>query len=190
MMITAGPISLTRPGWGLRAGTVTSLVTGGEGGRPEVLAAQMICNAAISGVRVLMLLPYQRGDDDVWEAMISLLADGDQVSAIRTLSRLPLTMHTCGRGQENVGHAQLVYAPNLSGRQVRQFDAQTNPATLVVNQDFGGKSPLHGHNEVVRVGADVLVVGEEGFEVPVVYDPSGPMYRHDVQRHVPSHART
>jgi hypothetical protein len=176
MVITAGPISLARPGWGLETGTVTTLVTDGTGGYPEVLAAQMLCSAAVSGAKTLMLLPYQRSDDDVWKAMVSLLAGGDPQSASRELRRLPITLHTGGTGWEKVERADLVYVPRLSPRNLRRIKKRVAPPVLVVDPDFDDGS-RDISNRVIRVSCDALVVDGEGFEVPVVYDSSGPIYR-------------
>lgn len=177
MKITAGFISQVRPGWGLQTGTVTSLMAIDADGHPEVLAAQMICNAAISGVKVLMLLPARRDDDDVWGSVVRLLAGNDSKSAGQELGNLPLAMHTFGTGWDRSGGAQLVYAPKVSGRQLRRFEGPDAPAILVVGQNLDDRSPFRVRNETIRVSGDALVVDGEGFEVPVVYDPSGPLYR-------------
>jgi hypothetical protein len=176
MVITAGPITLARPGWGLKRGTVTSFVASGSDGRPEVLAAQVLCSAAVSGAKVLMLLPNQRCDDDVVHVMMDILAAGDRKAASQTLRELTLTIHTCGLGWEKVGRADLVYAPGLSVRDLRRLDPAATPPMLVVGRDFDGRSACVPGN-VVRVGGDILVVDNERFEVPVVYDGSGPIYR-------------
>ena len=177
MMITAGFLSRARPGWGLQTGTVTSLIASDADGHPEVLAAQMICNAAMSGVKVLMLLPSQRDDDKVWEAVVRLLAGGDSQAAGQVLGNLPLAMHAFGTGWEKTGRAQLLYAPRVSGRQLQRFEGQAAPAILVVGQNLDDRSLIRVRNETIRVSGDALVVNGEGFEVPVVYDPSGPLYR-------------
>lgn len=176
-MITAGPITNARPGWGLKKGAVTSLVTNDAGGRPEVLAAQMLCGAAMSGARVLMLLPHERDSDSVWQTMITLLAGGDRRNAGQTLRHLPIALHAHGMGWDKIGGADLVYAPGLSSRELRRIDIQASPPMLVVGKDFDHTSALNFPSETIRVGGDCLVVDSEGFEVPVVYDASGPIYR-------------
>lgn len=183
MKIMAGPISLVKPGWGLDRGTVTSLVANDSGGHPEVLAAQVICNAALSGVRVLMLLPRERDRDDVWKAIVGLLTDRDENSADGGISvgdvlrNASLKVLTHGLGWDEVDQAELVYAPELSVRQARQFVEHKTPAILVCGTRFGGEPPLHVRSSVIQVGGDALVIESEGIKVPVEYDPSGPIYR-------------
>lgn len=177
MMITAGPISLARPGWGLEAGTVTSLMANDSGGHPEVLAAQLLYGAAVAGVRVLMLLPYERDRDEVWRSMVELATDKTPRSVGENLGNLPLRVLTHGSGWNETDGAQLVYTPELSSRQARLFGERQIPPILVVGQEIEGKLPPQIRSTVIQVGGDALVFEGEGFEVSVVYDHGGPMYR-------------
>jgi hypothetical protein len=137
----------------------------------------MLCGAALSGARVLMLLPQQRDSDSVWQTMIKMLTDGDLRSAGRALRNLPIALHAFGVGWDKLGTADLVYAPGLSSRELRRVDVQTSPPMLVVGKDFEHTATLRVPVEIIRVGGDHLMVDSEGFEVPVVLDASGPIYR-------------
>lgn len=176
MKIVMGPITLARPGWGLEKNRVATLVSNDAGGRPDVLAAQILCGAALQGARVLMLLPVARECDETWKVMVTLLADGSAKSAAQAMSCLPISMHTHGTGWDKASRADLVYAPGLTARELRRLGAQTEAPILVVGKEFDHESPSRPV-EVVRVGGDTLLLDSEGVEIPVVYDPSGPIYR-------------
>lgn len=176
MKIVTGPIPWVRPGWGLKEDSLTAVVSNDSEGHPHVLAAQMLCGAAVAGVRVLMLLPGDRVQDDVWTTLVALLTDSDGRSAARSLGKLPIVTQTSGTGREKARNAELVYAPGLSARELRDLSKRTNAPILVVGQEFDGESVTRS-SEIIRVGGDALVMDSEGFEVPVVYDPSGPFYR-------------
>jgi hypothetical protein len=176
MNVPAGPISLARPGWGLEEGSVTSLMADGASGHPDVLAAQIIFNAASSGMRVVLLLPGARGEDAVWPKLVHMLAGGDEQAAAKELLDMPVQMHLWGTGHDGCDRAHLVYAPGLSSRPLRRLGRSTNAPILVVGEDIDGGA-IKRPARVVHVGATALRVGAEGFEIPVVYDPSGPMYR-------------
>jgi hypothetical protein len=176
MKIVMGPITRVRPGWGLDEGKMAVLVTNDSGGRPEVLAAQILFGAAMQGARVLMLLPLDRETDGTWEAMINLMADGNAKSAAQALRSLPISLHACGTGWEKVGRADLVFAPGLNSQEMRRLSARTEAPILAVGSEFDCQSP-NRTVEVIRVGGDTLLLDSEGFEIPVVYDPSGPIYR-------------
>lgn len=176
MKIVMGPITLARPGWGLERGSVTTLVSNDAGGRPDVLAAQILCGAALQGVRVLMLLPLSREKDEAWRAMMTLLADDSVKSAARAMRNLPITMHTCGTGWDKAAKADLVYAPGIGTQDLRRLRSQTEAAILALGEGIDRQSsgrPV----EIVRVGGTTLLLDSEGVEIPVVYDPSGPIYR-------------
>lgn len=176
MKVPAGPITLARPEWGLAENSVTSLMTNGNDGHPDVLAAQIICNAASSDMRVTMLLPGAREDDGVWLKLIDMLAGGDRRVAAEELRGMSLLTHNWGTGREGSDRANLVYAPGLSIRALRHLGEMTNAPILVVGEEFDGGSITRSAG-VIHVGGDVLAVNAEGFEIPVVYDPSGPIYR-------------
>lgn len=176
MKIVMGPITLARPEWGLEKGSVVTLVSNDAGGRPDVLAAQILCGAALQGARVLMLLPLSREKDEAWHAMMTLLADGTSKSAAQAMKYLPITMHTCGTGWDKAAQADLVYAPGIGARELRRLSSQTEAAILAVGKEVDRQSSSRPV-EIVRVGGNTLLLDSEGFEIPVVYDPSGPIYR-------------
>lgn len=176
MKVPAGPISLARPGWGLEENSVTSLMTNDADGHPDVLAAQIICNAASSGMKVTMLLPGPRERDEVWLKLIDMLGGGDRRTAAEELLGMSLLTHNEGSGREGSDRANLVYAPGLSTRALRHLGEMTNAPILVVGEEHDGGSIMRPAG-VIHVGGDVLAVDAEGFEIPVVYDPSGPIYR-------------
>lgn len=176
MLVSTGPISLLRPGWGLKENTITSVVANDSGGYPEVLCAQMLCGAAISGVKVLVLLPGLRGDDPVWTVVGQLLGGGDARTAARELKQMRLVMYASGTGREHVGKAELVYAPGLSPMEIDQVASNTSAPVLTLT-DLESEIATRISHEVIRVAGDTISVDSEGFEVPVVYDPSGPLYR-------------
>ncbi|MCP9209642.1 hypothetical protein [Streptomyces cucumeris] len=155
---------------------MTALVADGSGGHPDVLAAQVICGAAVSGARVLMLLPQARDDDEVWRRMITLLADGDPRSAARALGHLPISLHTSGTGWDRVRGAELIYTPGVQIRELRRLRDQTNAPILVTNKGIDRQS-VNCSIEILRVSDDAVLLDSEGVKVSVVYDPSGPIYR-------------
>lgn len=176
MKVSTGPIALARPGWGLEEGSITALVSNDAGGRPEVLAAQIICGAAVSGVRVLVLLPWSREEDSTWDCVVKLLSGGDREAAARSISTLPLVVFAGGAGQATASKAELVYAPGLSARDLRRLASTTRAPILTVGELDDETARRYAH-KVIHVGGDALVVDGEGFEVPVVFDPTGPVYR-------------
>jgi hypothetical protein len=175
MNIPVPPISQVKPGWGLDERSITSFVSNDSGGYPEVLAAQTIIGAAFAGIRVVLLLPGHRDDDLTWQRIVALLAGGDRKTAAETLHRLPIEMHSGGSGLGGSDRANLVYAPGLTTRELRHLREQTDASILVVGKDFGEESIMRSVG-VIRVGSDALVIDAEGIEVPVVFDPSGPIY--------------
>lgn len=176
MMVSTGPIALARPGWGLKENTITAVVSNDAQGHPEVLCAQMLLGAAISGVKVLALLPGMRSDEPVWEKVGHLLGGGDPKAAAREMRQMRLVMYASGTGREHAGKAELVYAPGLQpGELERLLDDTTAPVLTLTDVD--AEIALKRANEVIRVGGDTIVLDGEGFEIPVVYDPSGPVYR-------------
>jgi len=176
MKIVMGPLTLACPGWGLEGSRVTTLVAKGTEGRPDVLAAQILCGAALQGARVVMLLPAAREQDETWKMMIAQLADGNAKSAVQAMMGLSISMYTCGAGWDRAERADLVYAPGLSARELRQLDQKTKAPILVIGKDFDRESS-NRPVEKIRVGKDTLLIDSEGVEIPVVYDPSGPIYR-------------
>lgn len=176
MRIATGPIALACPGWGLDRGTVTALAPDGEDGRPDVLAAQILISAAQAGSRVLMLLPGDRSTDRTWSAMISMLADGDHRAAGREMGRLPIAMHSWGTGWDKAQSAELVYAPGLSVRDVRRLKDLTDAPIILLGKALDGESS-NRPAEIIRVSGEQLSLPGRGFAIPVVYDPSGPIYR-------------
>lgn len=176
MNVGIGLISQACPGWGLEENTITSLVAQDAGGHPDVLAGQMICGAAMAGMRVLMLLPGPRDKDEVWAMLVTLLGDGDAKAAGKTLCRLPIVVCAMKTGRDRIGQADLVYAPGLSARELRDLETQTTAPILVTGPGVDDSSDGRS-SQVIRVGSDTLLIEGGGFEVPVVYDPSGPMYR-------------
>lgn len=176
MLVSTGPIALARPGWGLKNDTITSVVANDSGGYPEVLCAQMLCGAAVSGVKVLVLLPGLRGDDPVWTTVGQLLGGGDTRVAAREMKQMRLVMYASGTGREHVGKAELVYAPGLTPMEIDQVAGNTSAPILTLT-DLESEIAKRISHEVIRVAGDTISVDSEGFEVPVLYDPSGPVYR-------------
>lgn len=176
MKICSGPLALARPGWGLEDNSVTSLVPDDAGGRPDVLAAQILCGAAFSGARVLMLLPGTRDEDPVWQAVGAFLAGGDRKLAATALRGLPIRMYACGNGRDRSDSANLVYAPGLTAHELLTLREQTSAPILMLGEGLEGQSAGHSVR-FIRVSGDILLIDSEGVEVPVVYDPSGPVYR-------------
>lgn len=177
MKISVGPVGAVRPDWGLRDGSLVSFVGNDGDGHPEVLAAQTLCGAAMAGLVVVVLLPGARNEDSVWQAVVTLLGNGDARSAGQALSLLSLQVHSFKTGWDSVRCAHFVYAPGLSALELRRLRELNPSAPIVVGcTEFDVTSAI-GPVEVVRIGGDALVIDSEGFEVPVVYDPSGPIYR-------------
>jgi hypothetical protein len=176
MLVSTGPIALARPGWGLKGGVITSVVSEDSGGRPDVFCAQMILGAAISGMKVLVLLPGLRGDDPVWSVIGELLGGGDKKAAASALREIPLVMYASGTGREYVGKADLVYAPGLQLGSLTSIGENTSAAILTL-ADVETDVVKQGSAEVIRVGGETITLDAEGAEVPVVLDPSGPVYR-------------
>lgn len=176
MKISAGPIALAKPGWGLKEGSVTAFVSTDAGGHPEVLTAQILCGAASSRKRVLLLLPAGRDEDPVWRTLVTMLTIDDHKSAASALRKLPILLHAWGTGRDRSDSAELVYAPGLSTRELRGLRSKTKAPILLTGKEFDEKSALVPV-ELIRVGKETLAVDAEGFEVSVVYDPSGPIYR-------------
>ena len=176
MLVSTGPIAIARPGWGLKEGTIVSLVSNDSGGRPEVLAAQILVGAAISGVKTLVLLPGLRSDDPVWSVVGELLGGGNAKAAAQEMRHLKLVMYASGTGREHVGKAELVYAPGLQPGELERIINDTTAPVLTLT-DLDSEVALKRAGEVIRVGGGVIALDSEGFEVPVVYDPSGPVYR-------------
>jgi hypothetical protein len=176
MLVSTGPIALARPGWGLKEGTIVSLVSNDSGGRPDVLCAQMLAGAAISGVKTLVLLNGLRTDDDVWKAIGDILGGGNPKAAAQEMRHMKLVMYASGTGREHVGKAELVYAPGLNPTELSRLSDETTAPILTLS-DLESEVVKRLSSEVIRVGGDAIVLDAEGFEVPVVFDPSGPVYR-------------
>lgn len=168
MKIVTGPIAMALPGWCLEGPGVTGIVAGDGSGRPEVLTAQLIAGAAVSGVRTL-LLPVDRENDPVWMHLVQLLAGGDRKAAGQALRHLPMAVHTAGTGMDKLAGAGLVYAPAVTGRELRQMKEKTQAPVLVPSED--------GANEVIRVCGDTVSLDSIGCEIPVMLDLGGLMYR-------------
>lgn len=178
MLVPVGPIALVRKDWGLRGGAITSVVAENSEGRPDVLCAQMICGAAFSGVKVLVLLAGGR-DDEAWQAIGQLLGGGDRRTAADVLRELPMRMYASGTGKEHAGGAELVYAPGLRLAELERIRSSTSAAVLTLSGDEGdvaGQSQV----EVIRVGGDFIALDVDGSEISVEFDESGPVYRPDL----------
>lgn len=175
MLVSTGPIALARPGWGLKGNTITSVVSNGAEGHPEVLCAQILLGAAASGLRVLALLPGMRDDEPTWAAIGDMLG-GDGKAAARELRQMRLVMYSSGTGREYASKAELVYAPGLQPGELERLINDTTAPVLTLT-DLDSEVTLKRSGEVIRVGGGVIALDSEGFEVPVVFDPSGPVYR-------------
>lgn len=175
MRVSMGPIALARPGWEMKPGSVTSVVANDSGGRPDVLCAQMLCGAAISGIKTLVLLPGLRTDEPVWQLIGELIGGGDAKLAAREMRQMRLVMYASGTGKEYAGRAELVYAPGLRPGELERITSETMAPVLTLTDT--DDAALKKSAEVIRVGGDTIVLDSEGFEFPVVYDPSGPVYR-------------
>jgi hypothetical protein len=123
-----------------------------------------------------MLLPGTRDEDPVWEKLVTMLTLKGAKSAAKELVRLPLQMHACGTGRDKADKAQLVYAPGLTARDVRRLQEQVTAPILLGGTELDEGSTIRSV-DTIHVGGDTLVVDSEGFEISVVYDPSGPIYR-------------
>lgn len=176
MHVSTGPIALARPGWGLKPGSVTSVVSNDSGGRPDVLCAQILCGAAIGGVRTLVLLPGMRDDEPVWKLIGELIGGGDAKVVAREMRQMKLVMYASGTGRQYAAKAELVYAPGLRPGELEQITSETMAPVLTLT-DLDDTVGLKKSAEVIRVGGDHIALDSEGFEFPVVYDPSGPVYR-------------
>lgn len=171
MKISTGPLRSAIPNWGLAEGTTTAFVSGDSNGRPDVLIAQIICGAAMSGVKTLMLLPTSRQDDDVWARMLQLLSGGNGKMAAQAMGHMPIVLHAESTGRDRVGDAELVYAPGLTHRQLNALRPLTGAPFITTEETPPTVT------DVIRVGGDILKIDSTGIEVPVLYDPGGPMYR-------------
>lgn len=176
MLVPAGPLACMFKGWGLENRSITSVIAENSEGRPDVLCAQMVCAAAISGVKVLVLLSGGRGDDPGWQAIGQLLGGGDRRIAADILRELPLLMHASGTGKDRAGEAELVYAPGFRMGELEQIRDSTSAAILTLSEAEGDVPGQQGV-EVLRVGGEFIILDSKGFEAPVVYDPTGPVYR-------------
>lgn len=175
MRVSTGPIAIVRPGWELKPGAITSVVANDSGGRPEVLCAQMLCGAAISGIKTLVLLPGLRTDDPVWQTVGQLIGGGDAKTAARELKLMKMVMYASGTGREHVGKAELVYAPGLRPSELERVADETMAPVLTLS-DLDDQITVKKAAEVIRVGGDHIALDSEGFEFSVVFDPSGPVY--------------
>lgn len=176
MHVSTGPIALARPGWGLKPNSITSVVSNDDGGHPDVLCAQILCGAAISDIKTLVLLPGMRTDEPVWQRIGELIGGGDPQKVARELRLIKMIMYTSGTGRQHVGKAELVYAPGLRSGELEQIASETTAPVLTLT-DMDDTITLKKAAEVIRVGGDTITLDSEGFEFPVVYDPSGPLYR-------------
>lgn len=175
MRVSTGPIALARPGWSLKPKAVTTIVSENAHGRPDVLAAQMLLGAAVSGVKVLVLLPWDRSDDPVWSVVTSLTGSTPEAAA-RAISALPLVMYSKGVGSKYASRAELVYAPGLSPADLRELSAMTDAPVLTFS-DMDAEVASRTSAEVIRVSGDTILLDSEGVEIPVVLDADGPVYR-------------
>lgn len=175
MRVSTGPIAIVRRDWELKPGAITSVVSNDGGGRPEVLCAQMLCGAAISGIKTLVLLPGMRTDDPVWQTVGQLIGGGDAKTAARELRLMKMVMYASGTGREHVGKAELVYAPGLRSGELERISGETMAPVLTM-ADPDDPVTLRKAAEVIRVGGDTISLDSEGFEFSVVFDPSGPVY--------------
>ena len=89
---------------------------------------------------------------------------------------MKLVMYASGTGREHVGKAELVYAPGLNPTELSRLSDETTAPILTLS-DLESEVVKRLSSEVIRVGGDAIVLDAEGFEVPVVFDPSGPVYR-------------
>jgi hypothetical protein len=176
MKISTGPIAFARRGWGLAEKTITSVVSNDGEGHPDVLCAQMLCGAATSGVKTLVLLAGLRTDDLVWQRVGQMLGGGDAKAAAQGLRLMPLRMYASGTGQEHVNKAGLVYVSGLRLKDLQRLSGNTTAPILTLT-DIESDSAAEGSTQVIRVSGDAISIDAEGFEVPVTYDPSGPVYR-------------
>lgn len=176
MLVPAGPIAFARKGWGLKGGAITSVVAEDSEGKPDVLCAQMICGAAFSGVKVLVLLPGGRGDDPAWQAVGRLLGGDDRRMAADVLREVPIRMYASGTGRDCANEAGLVYAPGLRIGELEEIRNSTSAAVLT-SSDKDGRGVEGQGAEVIRIGGDFVLLDSEGCKLPLLYDPSGPIYR-------------
>lgn len=166
--IAMGPLDVIEPELVLLEGATMAVVAAGPDGQPDVLIAQILCGAAASGIKTLMLLPKLRQDDAVWNAIVRILSGGDVRSGARELSRLPIVLHAGSTGRDGPGGAELVYAPGLTAKELGQLRARTQAPFLVTEEGAA--------DDVIRVGIDILRIDSRGINVPVVYMPDGPLY--------------
>lgn len=175
MRISMGPIALVRPGWEIKQNSIVSFVANDDGGRPDVLCAQMLCAAAVSGIKTLVLLPGMRTDEPVWKCVVQMIGGGDDKAAAQGMRLIPLRMYAAGTGREHVGRAELVYAPGLRPGELERISESTTAPILTLT-DLDDPITLKKATEIIRVGGDTIALDSEGFEFSVVYDPSGPVY--------------
>lgn len=176
MRVSTGPIALARPGWALRPDSITSFVANDSGGHPDVLCAQMLAGAAVSGVKTLVLLPGLRTDEPVWQIIGTLIGGGDPRTAATELRLIPMRMYASGTGREYADKAELVYAPGLRPGELEHITGGTSAPVLTLT-DLDDEITVEKSAEVIRVGGDTIALDSEGFEFSVMYDPSGPVYR-------------
>lgn len=60
--------------------------------------------------------------------------------------------------------------------EIDQVAGNTSAPVLTLT-DLESEIATRISHEVIRVAGDTISVDSEGFEVPVLYDPSGPVYR-------------
>jgi hypothetical protein len=175
MKIVMGPVMLAPPDWGLNEGDMVILTPDGEDGRPEVLAAQILYGTAFAGGRVVMLLPGRREEDQTWQVMTVMLSDGTAKSAAQAMGSLSIQVYACKAGWGRTAQADLVFAPGLTGLEMRRLSEQTRAPILTV----GGEYRSSKRPEIIRVGNEALLFESKkgNYEIPVVYDPNGPIYR-------------
>lgn len=168
MKIVTGPIAMAVPGWGLEGPGVTGVVADDQSGRPDVLTAQIVAGAAVSNVRVLMLLA-DRDRDLVWCHLVQLLSGGDRKAAAQALRHLPIAVHSGGTGMDKLPGAGLVYAPGLSGRELIRMKDQTQAPILTDSEN--------GADEVIRARGGSVTLDSLGREIPVRLGIGDLMYR-------------
>jgi hypothetical protein len=175
MRISVGPIALARPGWEIEQNSLVSFVAADGLGHPDVLCAQMLCAAAVSGIKTLVLLPGMRTDEPVWKRVVELIGGGNDKAAAQGMRLIPFRMYAVGTGREHAGKAELVYAPGLRSSELEKISESTTAPILTLT-DLDDPIAVRKATEIIRVGGDTITLDSEGFEVPVVYDPSGPVY--------------
>ena len=168
MKISAGPLAVAHPSWALESGTITAVV--GDEVKPEVFVAQMLCGVAAAKAKVLVLASGDRRHDPVCQALVQFIGGGDKAVFAETMRELSLRTFGGGEGWSHVSEAHMVYASEVSVRELRsRTDGTRAPVVMIAD----GLADARHADEVIHVQRDVITTRTSNLRVPVSLDSDG-----------------